>query len=192
LIAAIDNTFLTMLLNPNAAARSNPATGQPVSHCRQRIEALVDDLSRRNGTLLVPAPVLAEALCATESIEAYFNDLQQYAAIEVAPFDGRAAYEFGRMIRSAIAEGDKRSGQTGSWQHVKMDRAIIAIAVSRSATVFYSDDASQIEFATKIGLNVKSTWDLDLPSEYAQHHLSEQADVPWPPQKKPPKVNLPE
>lgn len=84
MIAAIDNTFLTLLLNLGAAPRPNPATGHPVSHYRKRIEALVDDLSRRKGTLLVPAPSLAEALCASDAIEAYFNNLQQYSAIEVA------------------------------------------------------------------------------------------------------------
>jgi hypothetical protein len=187
LIAAIDNTFLTVLLNPNAAARQNPATGQPVPNCRQRIEALVDDLSRKNGTLLIPAPALAEALCAAEAIEAYFDDLQQYSAIEVAPFDSRAAYELARVIRNAIASGDKRSSQTGTWQQVKMDRAIVAIAVSRSATTFYSDDPRQINFAKLAGLDVKSTWDLGLPEEYAQLHLSERLEQPWPQQKRLPK-----
>lgn len=185
MIAAIDNSFLTLLLNPAAVARPNPATGLPVTFCRQRIEALVDELSRQNGTLLVPTPALAEALCVSASIEAYFNDLQQYASIELAPFDGRAAYELGRMIRDAKRAGDKRSGQTGDWQHVKMDRAIVAIAVSRSAQVFYSDDNRQITFAKMAGLEVRSTWDLDLPTEFAQQHLSEQSETPWPQHKKP-------
>jgi hypothetical protein len=183
----MDNTFLTLLLNPEAPTRPNPATGQPISHSRQRIEALVDDLSRQNGTLLVPTPALAEALCASDAIEAYFNDLQQYSAIEIASFDARAAYELGRIIRTANANGDKRSGQTGAWQHVKMDRAIVAIAVSRSATVFYSDDDRQIAFAKLAGLTVKSTWDLDLPPKHAQPDLSEQLPTPWPEQKKTPK-----
>lgn len=185
MIAAVDNTFLTLLLNPQAVARPNPSTGQPVTHCRQRIEALVDDLSRRNGTLLIPTPSLAEVLCVSNAIEAYFNDLQQYASIELAPFDGPAAHELGRIIRAAKAAGDKRSGQTGNWQHVKMDRAIVAIAVSRSAKVFYSDDDRQIAFAKMAGLDVKSTWDLDLPTEYAQQHLSEQSDTPWPAKTRP-------
>jgi hypothetical protein len=187
LIAAIDNTFLTLLLNPAAIARPNPATGQPIPYCRQRIEALIDDLSRTNGTLLVPTPALAEALCMSASVEAYFSALLEFACIELAPFDGPAAFELGRIIRSAKLAGDKRSGQTGDWQHVKMDRAIVAIAVSRSATIFYSDDSRQVAFAKLAGLQVKSTWHLDLPPEFAQSHLSERAETPWPAQKKPPK-----
>jgi hypothetical protein len=183
-IAAIDNTFLTLLLHPKAAARPNPATGLPVPHCRLRIEALVDTLSHSGGTLLVPAPALAEALCVSAAMETYLEELQQYACIEIAPFDGRAAFELGRVIRSAMSEGDKRSAQQGSWQHIKMDRAIVAIAVAHSATIFYSDDDRQIAFAKLAGLNVKSTWDLDLPPEYAQQHLSEQGKDTWPEQKK--------
>lgn len=184
MIAAIDNTFLTLLLNPQAAARSNPATGSPVPHCRLRIEALIDTLSRSGGTLLVPAPALAEALCASEAGEAYLDELQQYACIEIAPFDGKAAFELGRVIRTSVTDGDKRSGQEGAWQHVKMDRAIVAIAVAHSATIFYSDDDRQIAFAKLAGLSVKSTWDLDLPAEYAQQHLSEPGQETWPEQKK--------
>lgn len=189
MIAAIDNTFLTLLLHPAADARPNPETGKPATHCKQRIEALVDDLSKKGGTLIVPAPALAEALCASEAMESYFEQLRQFACIELAPFDGRAAYELGRIIRGAKASGDKRSGQTGEWQHIKMDRAIVAIAVSRSAKIFFSDDGRQIAFAKMAGLDVKSTWDLNLPSAYAQQHLSEQAGTPWPSQQTPPKSN---
>ena len=188
MIVAIDNTFLTVLLNPNAAPRSIPTTGQPVSHCKERIEALIDEISAKNGTLLIPAPALAEALSAAEAIEAYVDQLNSFAAIEIAPFDGRAAFEFGKIIRKAKADGDKRSGQTGEWQYVKMDRAIVAIAVSRSVNVFYTDDDKQIRFAEAAGLTVKSTWDLDLPSKFAQHHLSEHAGTEWSEQKKPPKL----
>jgi hypothetical protein len=84
-------------------------------------------------------------------VEKYIDELQQYACIEIAPFDAMAAYELGRIIREAKLKGDKRSGQIGEWQQVKMDRAIVAIAVSRSAKVFYSDDNRQASFARLAG-----------------------------------------
>lgn len=186
MIAAMDNTFLTVLLNPNAAPRPNPATQQPVPHCRERIEALIDDLSRTQATLIVPTTALAEALCGDQAIEEYFSTLQQFSAIELAPFDGKAAYEFARIIREAKAKGDKRSGQIGDWQNVKMDRTIVATAISRSASILFSDDGPQKNFAIAAGLSVKSTWDLDLPPEYAQHHMSEIGDASWPTRKNPP------
>ena len=180
MIAAIDNTFLTLILNPGSPPRPNPETGRTATHCQARIEALIDDISRKSGTLLVPAPALAEALCAAEAAEAYFEELQSFAVIEVAAFDAKAAFELGRIIRTAIAQGDKRSGESGNWQHVKMDRAIVAIAVAHSATTFYSDDSRQIAFAKLAGLSVKSTWDLGLPADYAQGDLSEHAPASWP------------
>jgi hypothetical protein len=189
LIAAIDNTFLTLLLNPGSAARMNPATGQHTSFCKERIETLIDEMSARGDTLLIPAPALAEALCVSAAAEAYFETLQQFASIEIAPFDGKAAIELGRIIRKAKEAGDKRSGQTGDWQHVKMDRAIVAIAVARSANIFYSDDKNQIAFANSVGMTVKSTWDLNLSDSYAQRDLSENAEEPWPAQRRTPKSN---
>ena len=187
MIAAIDNTYLTLLLNPNAAPRPSPITGEPIPHYRQRIEALIDDISKSKGTLYIPAPALAEALCVSAAIEQSFEALQSFACIEIAPFSGRAAYELGRIIRTAKGDGDKRSGQSGDWQHVKMDRAIVAIAASLSVDVFYSDDDRQTNFARMAGLTVRSTWDLALPSEYAQGHLSDTEEKAWPKEARPPR-----
>lgn len=169
--AAVDNTFLTLLLNPKAAPRPNPATGLPVPHCRERTEALIDELSKRSRKLVIPAPALAESLCGSEAAEAYLRELQQHRHIEVANFDTRAAVEFGRIIRDAKANNDKRSGQIGNWEQVKMDRLIVAIALSRGADTLYSDDTRQGNFAKMVGLSVISTWELDLPPEYAQQSL---------------------
>jgi hypothetical protein len=185
--AAVDNTFLTLLLNPRATPRPNPATNESVTHCRQRIESLIDEISTKNGTLYIPAPALAEVLCVGEAIESYFEQLQTFACIELAPFDGKAAYELGKLLRDAISRGDKRSGQSGNWQHVKMDRMIVAVALSNKVDLFLSDDQSQINFAKSVGLTVKSTWDLALSPDYSQQHLSERDLGPWPEQKKPPK-----
>ena len=187
MIAAIDNTFLTLLLNPKATPRPNPATGEPTEHCRLRIEGMVDDLSKNDGTLIVPAPALAEALCMAEAAEAYMERLQEFAAIEVAPFDMRAAYELGRVVRAAIANGDKRSGETGDWQHVKMDRAIVAIAAAQSVEVFYSDDDRQTRFAESAGLRVVHTWELSLPHDKAQKTMMEGNEAEWPKHPRPPK-----
>ena len=189
MIAAIDNTILTILLNKKASPRPNPSTGKPAEHCKERIEALIDGLSAKNGTLLVPAPALAEALSGTEAAEAYIETLKSFAAIEIASFDGKAAYEFGKMIREAKIKGDKRSGQSGDWAYVKMDRAIVAIALSRKVDVFYSDDGPQISFARTVGLVVQSTWDLDLLPEYAQTSFESIEGTEWPKQTKPPKTN---
>lgn len=188
MIAAVDNSFLILLLNPDSPSRLNPATKAPVPYCKERIEDLIDDLSQKNGTLLIPAPALAESLCASEAAEIHFERLQGYKAIEVAPFGARAALELGRIIRAASLKGDKRFGQVGDWQHVKMDRTIIAIAKVHSVEVFYSDDTDQIAFAKTVGLLVRSSWDLPLSERRSQRNLDERSRLPWPNQKATPTV----
>lgn len=168
MIAAIDNTFLTLLLNPAAKPRPNPVTKIPTTHCRERIQGLVDTIDKRGGRLLVPSPCLAEVLASDKAMDAYITDLQSYAVIEIADFNARAAYELGNIIRNAKLTGDKRSGEEGNWQHVKMDRQIVAIAKVHNVDVFFTDDQRQRNFAEAAGLKVLSTWDLDLPPKFAQ------------------------
>lgn len=187
LIAAMDNTFLTLLLNPKAVPRPNPDTGFPVPNHKDRIDTLIDEFDSRGDTLIIPSPTLAECLCSAALPEAYLAELENYAAIEVASFDQRAAYELSQIIRKAQLQGDKRSGETGNWQHVKMDRAIVAIAVVNGATVFYSDDSRQSAFAALAGLSVVHTWDLPISAARAQGHLQEGSDERWPEQRTPPK-----
>lgn len=188
--ALVDNTLLTLLLNPAANPRPNPANNKPTPHCRERIESLIDDLSEKKGTLYIPTPALAEALCVSDTIEGYFSAVQQHSCIELAAFDGRAAYELGRIIRTARSNGDKKSGQNSSWQHVKMDRMIVAIAVANSVDLFLSDDDDQIKFAKSVGITVKSSWDLSLSERHSQQHLSEADQIDWPMHRKPPSDSL--
>jgi len=41
---AFDNTFLTLLLNPDSDSPINPDTKEPVTHIEHRMNALVADL----------------------------------------------------------------------------------------------------------------------------------------------------
>lgn len=191
MIAALDNTFLTLLLNPRAVPRPNPETGQPAEYCRERIESLIDDISAKQGTVIVPAPALAECLCSTDSAEAYLEVLSGYSSIDVFPFDKKAAFELSQIMRKADLAGDKRSGESGNWQHVKMDRAIVAIAVVNGATTLYSDDNRQSNFARMAGLAVIHTWDLPISEKWAQGHLDGELDREWPEHKRPPKPSMP-
>lgn len=49
-----------------------------------------------------------------------------------------------------------------SWQAVKIDLQIVAIAVHHQATTFYTDDSNQAEFARLSGLTVRHSWDLPI------------------------------
>ena len=91
MIVAVDATFLTLLLNPNAEPRPNPKTNTATTHCQLRIEALIEKLTQQKAKIIVPTPALAEALCAAESAEQYIAPLSQLSAIEIAEFCTKAA-----------------------------------------------------------------------------------------------------
>lgn len=167
MIVAFDNTFLTLLLNPGVRLRPNPNTHLPTTHIRQRMAALIDGLSTRKDTLLIPTPALAEVLC-TADVNRVLPVLDDVGILELAPFDGRSAIELGEMTRRAVVGGDKRDGSTADWQKIKLDRQIVAIAKAHGASVLYTDDGNQTKFANLGGLSTVSTWELDLPAKYAQ------------------------
>ncbi|WP_124253716.1 type II toxin-antitoxin system VapC family toxin [Cereibacter sphaeroides] len=183
MIAAIDNTFFTLMVNPSALARPNPNTGLPTPHVRERIESLIDDLSKSGSQLLVPTPALAETLCISGSADRLLEQLSGYSCIETVGFDKRAAFEFSEIIRSAKNNGDKRCGVAGKWQYLKIDYQIVAIAKVNGATVFYSDDDGQSRFAELAGMQVVHTWNLPLSPARAQILIEGAAE--WPEQQKP-------
>lgn len=175
MIVAMDNTFLSLLWNPASKPTPNPVTGQPVTHYKQRIEALIDTHSKRGDVVLIPTPCFAELLCAVPDLEKAVNDISASVAYEVAPFDARASIDLAQAIRKAKNDGSKHSGSDAGWQKVKFDRQIAAIARANGAEIFYTDDDNQAKFAQMLDLKVIHTWDLDLPAKYAQRNFLEDA-----------------
>lgn len=171
MIVAFDNTFLSLALHPGAKPRPNPATGRPIEYCSERVEALVDELSGRGATVLIPTPCFSELLCAVPDLEKAISAITRSTAFELAPFDERCAIDLADVVRKAIASGDKRSGVSATWNEIKFDRQIAMIAKVYGAGTLYTDDGNQSEFAKHIGLTVKHTWDLDLPPRYSQPGL---------------------
>ncbi|MDF2097506.1 type II toxin-antitoxin system VapC family toxin [Aquibaculum arenosum] len=168
---AFDNTFLSLVLNPDTRPTPNPATGEPIAHCKERVEALINDLSERGDTVIIPTPCFSELLCAVPDLEKAVAEINQSAAFDLAPFDERCAIDLAEIVRNAIAAGDKKSGVRAPWDEIKFDRQIVVIAKVNGARTLYTDDYNQSEFAKQIGLNVSHTWDLKLPPEYAQTGL---------------------
>ena len=168
MIVAFDNTFLSLVLHPSAKPRENPETGKPVAFCKERVEALVDDLSKRGATVIIPTPCFSELLCAVPDLEKAISAINQSTAFDLAPFCERCAIDLSEIVRAALASGDKRSGVSAPWNQIKFDRQIAVIAKVNGAEILYTDDSNQAEFAKKIGLTVKHTWDLELPDRYAQ------------------------
>lgn len=176
MIVAFDNTFLSIATNPDTKATPNPATGEPIEFCALRVEALIDELGARGDTILIPTPCLAEMLCAVPDFEVAVSEIYKTAAFNPAPFDARCAIELADASRKAKAAGDKRSGIAAGWNEVKFDRQIAAIAKVGRASVFYTDDGNQTQFAKLLGLEVKHTWDLHLPDKYRQISMIEKSN----------------
>lgn len=161
----VDSSALALLINPDSAPPNDPKTGSAVLKSHERIRGFVNGLSA-NDTLIIPTPVLAELLVKAENdAPQLLEQLQGQARLRVRPFDERAAVELAMMTREALSAGDKRGGSQQSWQKVKFDRQILAIARVAEATYLYADDIELVNFARSVGVEAVSTWDLPIPEE---------------------------
>lgn len=165
MILTVDSSALALLVNPAANPPDDPATGQPVTRARERVEHFLSGLTA-NDTLVIPTPVLAEALVrAGEGGPALRETLSGLARVKVRPFGERAAIETAVMTREALQAGDKKSGSDASWQKVKVDRQVIAVARVEGSACIYADDHALVAFARRLGMEAFSTWDLPIPEQ---------------------------
>lgn len=169
-MAVFDAAILAFLINPNTPAPLDPATGQPVTHCRDRLKHLLKTLQQEQTVAIIPTPALAEILvtAGTDGPALMEEFTRPSARYRIAPFDMRAAVELAEMTREIISSSDKTGGQTGTKAKVKFDRQIIAIARVEGATTIYSDDSGLRSFAERRGFNVVGIADLPLPPQAAQ------------------------
>ena len=168
---AFDNTFLTLLIHPDSDSPLNPSTGQPVTHIKHRIDALIDDLHKRKLTIVIPAPCLAEVLAAASRPMEVKAAIDAEGVLEIAPFCERCAVELAILNKKHKEEGNKRGPGRGYWQKVKLDKQIVATAKANGATVMYTDDEDQSAFALEAGMKVIHTWDLPLSHPFDQGGL---------------------
>ena len=163
MILTLDNSALTIIVNPDARPPNDPETGEPLKFARERVEGLIESLGT-SDRLIIPTPVLAEVLVAAEEgAPEVLNQLQSLARFQVAPFDQHAAVELAVMRRQALQLGNKKGSSSEPWQKVKFDRQIIAIARAHGSDTIYSDDIKLCSFAVSLGLSTQSTWDLPIP-----------------------------
>ncbi len=176
MIVALDNTFLTLLLNAKSEPRRGPS-GQPTEFWKERVDAMIDTHSANGDTILIPTPCLSEVLIAVPSANKAIAAIKESTAMQIAPFDAKAAIELGIESAKAYKGGDKKSGSTADWQKVKYDRQISIIAKTAGAEIFYTDDSNQTHFAKLIGLRVIHTWELPLPKKIAEPNLFDAPDT---------------
>lgn len=170
-MVVFDATTLIFLLDPDAKPPPDQA-GQPVNHVQERIQYLIDTLSKDKQKIIVPTPALSELLVrAGDAGPGYLELLNTTTAFKVVDFDQRAAVEVAAATREAQKSGDKRSGSESTWAKIKFDRQIVAIAKVENAEIIYSDDADIARFAKDLGIRVFRIADLPLPPTEAQRNL---------------------
>lgn len=168
----LDATAFSLLVNVDAKAPDDPATGLPVSDAGKRFKFLRSQIEKSGNTILIPTPALAEVLVSIEdAAPAVIDLLNRSARFRIADFDQRAAVELAAMTRDALRAGDKKQGSPESWQKVKIDRQIIAIARINQVDQIYSDDKGVKHFAELLGIKVVQTWEMPLPTEDVQGKL---------------------
>ena len=127
-----------------------------------KIDQLIRKLGKSRTVIGFPAPALSEFLVgADEAAVDITSSLQKKRAVTILPFDATAAYEAALITRDVIPKG-KKGGSGESWQKIKFDRQIVAIAKTRNATALYSSDNGLIEEAKKIGIKAFALDDLVL------------------------------
>jgi len=174
-MVVFDSSVLLLVLDPNAKAPNDPATGHPLEKAAERIEYLIANLTAGKEKIVIPTPVLSEVLVhAGDATHSYLDILNGQATFRIAPFDQKAAIEAALATSDAIKRGGHRvdaANHDATKTKIKFDRQIVAVAKAEGAQAVYSDDADVHNYAKLSGLDAYRTADLDLPPEDPQQSL---------------------
>jgi hypothetical protein len=159
-----DTSFLIALLDPTVKGEGNLDV---------RVDFLVRSLDKARTKIIVPTPALSEVLIrAGDAVPKYLEIIYRSGRFKIAPFGTRAAVEAAAAHRDAMRAGDKKEGSGSSWDKVKFDRQIVAIAKVEGAERVYSNDQDIERFSARDNLEVIKLDQLPFPPEEPQGELS--------------------
>jgi predicted nucleic acid-binding protein len=139
---------------------------------KARLDQLFLDVVTAKGKVILPTPCLAEFLVRTDnSTSEWLANIEKRKSFQVVPFDRRSAFECSLLDRAAFGNGGKKGDRKDSWQKIKVDRQVIAVARANNATHLISDDAGLVASARKTELIVFSIAELPLPESAKQIKL---------------------
>ncbi len=108
-MVVFDSSVLLLVLDPDAKAPTDPATGQFVDKATERIDYLIETLNADGEKIIIPTPVLSEVLVhAGAALQPYLETLNGQAAFRIVPFDQKAAIEAALAMSDAIRRGGHR------------------------------------------------------------------------------------
>lgn len=130
-----------------------------------RLVNLVEDLTAKKQMVGIPTPSWAEFLVKTdEATKDLVGIVNKSSAMKILSFDKVAAVESAIILRTVISSaGNKRGGNDSTWQKIKFDRQILAIARVNNAEVLYTNDDDLIKEANRLNIKTCRTEDLVLP-----------------------------
>lgn len=177
MIVAFDTSVLVYFFDEQARPPLDPASGAPVSECKDRLDFLIATLQRDKAKIVIPTPALGELLVkAQQAAPEWLDMLHKSKHFKIAGFDERAAIEFAATQAERLASGQKSEG--ASRAKAKFDDQIVAIAAVERATVIYSDDP-HIKRLAGTRFEIIGVSDLPLPRRDAQFNFPfNQAEEP--------------
>jgi hypothetical protein len=161
---ALDTTALSLLFIPESVV-CKMGTTVPVRFAKQRMEFLIESISKKGDKILIPTPALSEILVRVPParIPELLAQLHGSAWFSIEPFDSASAVELGMRTAKAIATGDKKEGIQADWTKVKFDRQIITIAIVNQAEQIISNDPHLKALGDRWGYPVIGIEELPLP-----------------------------
>jgi hypothetical protein len=148
-------------------------TKSSVPRAKERVEHLIDTLSKTGEKIVIPTPALSECLVhAGPAAPEYLNLIGKQACFRVASFDQRAAVEAAIRTYEARQRGQPKGGASDiAKAKIKFDRQIVAVAAVEAATTVYSDDGNVIGYAREAGMVGFRLADLPEPPKDPQQSL---------------------
>ena len=156
-----ETSIVVLTITPNARAPRDPATGQPVTNCKDRIDHFIEKLRNNGERILIPTPVLAEFLVKAGPNKMEYLDLfMKQGAFAIGAFDTLAAVELAELLDADLQSGKPLDPGT-TRAKLRFDRQITAIGKVNGATRICTDDVQLGEFADKHGMKPVYVWNLD-------------------------------
>lgn len=164
-MVVFDASILLFVLDENTKAS--------VPRAKERVEYLIDTLSKTGEKIIIPTPALSECLVhAGPAGPEYLTIIGRQACFRVASFDERAAVEAAIRTYQARQRGQARGGGPDiAKSKIKFDRQIVAVAAVEGATAVYSDDGDVCGYAREVGMDAYRLSDLPEPPEDPQNLL---------------------
>jgi hypothetical protein len=170
---AFDATVLLPLLYPNISVPKD-ANGKPIEKAKERLQFLVNQISKQGDKIIIPTPALSEVLVhAGDAMTHYLDILNRRSCFRIASFDEMAAIEVA-LLTAEDRSSKKKKGTKNRIEtlaKIKYDRQIAAIAKVEGANTLYTDDDGQAKVAIRLGLKVIKISALPLPPEDKQMAL---------------------